>query len=100
VERFDHHTLNYAAPELAWRSSTEMICVFVWEQLIDYLPGLSGLRLYETSQSWCDYRGPTLEILQQNGSDALLSHFRDLKANVRRRALTDTPVQRLRAVGS
>jgi 6-pyruvoyl tetrahydropterin synthase/QueD family protein len=75
VERFDHHTLNYAAPELAWRSSTEMICVFVWEQLIDYLPGLSGLRLYETTQSWCDYRGPTLDDYRQQGRSRLLGHF-------------------------
>lgn len=75
VERFDHHTLNYAAPELAWRSSTEMICVFVWEQLIDYLPGLSGLRLYETTQSWCDYRGPTLAEYRQQGRSQLLDYF-------------------------
>jgi len=75
VDRFDHHTLNYAAPELAWRSSTEMICVFVWEQLIDYLPGLSGLRLYETTQSWCDYRGPTLAEYRQQGRSRLLDYF-------------------------
>lgn len=75
VERFDHHHLNYAAAELAWRSSTEMLCVHIWESLIDYLPGLSGLRLYETTQSWCDYRGPTLEAFQANGSAALLHPF-------------------------
>lgn len=68
VDGFDHHTLNFAAEELAWRSSTEMLCVYIWQRLIDYLPGLSGLRLYETTQSWCDYRGPTLEQFQQQGS--------------------------------
>lgn len=100
VERFDHHTLNYAAPELAWRSSTEMICVFVWEQLIGYLPGLSGLRLYETSQSWCDYRGPTLADIRDSGGSALLHHFRDLGNDPRRQALTAEPVTRLRVVGT
>jgi 6-pyruvoyl tetrahydropterin synthase/QueD family protein len=80
VERFDHHTLNYAAPELAWRSSTEMICVHVWECLIDYLPGLAGLRLYETTQSWCDYRGPTLAEHQARGTSSLLTHFQTLDA--------------------
>ncbi|MEJ2590082.1 MAG: 6-carboxytetrahydropterin synthase [Candidatus Thiodiazotropha sp.] len=77
IERFDHHNLNYAAPELAWRSSTEMICVFIWEQLIEYLPGLVELQLFETPQSWCHYSGPTLEAFQQTGSDRLMTHFRE-----------------------
>jgi len=75
IERFDHHHLNYAAPELGWRSSTEMLCVYIWEQLIDYLPGLAELELYETTQSWCRYRGPSLEAFQDQGSDALLTFF-------------------------
>jgi 6-pyruvoyl tetrahydropterin synthase/QueD family protein len=99
VERFDHHTLNYAAPELAWRSSTEMVCVYVWEQLIAYLPGLSGLRLYETTQSWCDYRGPTLEQVQAAGSSVLLHAFDQVDAEGRRRILAEPSARRLRAVG-
>jgi 6-pyruvoyl tetrahydropterin synthase/QueD family protein len=79
IERFDHHNLNYAAPELAWRSSTEMLCVFIWEQLIEYLPGLVELQLYETTQSWCNYTGPSLETFQQSGSDSLMTHFLDRK---------------------
>lgn len=75
IERFDHHNLNYAAPELAWRSSTEMLCVFIWEQLIEYLPGLVELQLYETTQSWCNYSGPSLDAFQQAGSDGLMTHF-------------------------
>lgn len=75
VERFDHHNLNYAAAELAWRSSTEMLCAHIWESLIDYLPGLSGLRLYETTQSWCDYRGPSLARFQAEGPAAVLRPF-------------------------
>lgn len=77
VERFDHHNLNYTASALAWRSSTEMLSVYIWERLIDYLPGLVGLKLYETTQSWCHYSGPSLEQLQQQGHDALLTHFVD-----------------------
>ncbi|MGB5832415.1 MAG: 6-carboxytetrahydropterin synthase [Thiohalocapsa sp.] len=99
VERFDHHTLNYAATELAWRSSTEMLCVFVWEQLIDYLPGMTGLRLYETTQSWCDYRGPTLAEHLANGSDALLHPLDHLDVESRRRVLGAIPIPRLRRVG-
>lgn len=75
VEKFDHHTLNYVAGELAWRSSTEMLCVYIWEQLIDYLPGLLELQLYETEQSWCHYRGPDLAVFQQRGGSALLNYF-------------------------
>jgi 6-pyruvoyl tetrahydropterin synthase/QueD family protein len=79
IDRFDHHNLNYAASELAWRSSTEMLCVFIWEQLIEYLPGLVELQLYETPQSWCNYNGPSLEAFQQSGSDRLMTHFLDHK---------------------
>jgi len=79
IDRFDHHNLNYAAAELAWRSSTEMLCVFIWEQLIEYLPGLVELQLYETTQSWCNYSGPSLEEFQQSGSDALMTHFLEPK---------------------
>jgi 6-pyruvoyl tetrahydropterin synthase/QueD family protein len=75
IERFDHHHLNYASRELGWRSSTEMLCIFIWEQLIDYLPALSELVLYETPQSWCRYRGPSLQDFQRQGSDPLLSFF-------------------------
>lgn len=75
VERFDHHNLNYVAQELAWRSSTEMLCVYIWEQLIDYLPGLVELQLYETSQSWCCYRGPSLDEFQAIGSSEILHYF-------------------------
>jgi 6-pyruvoyl tetrahydropterin synthase/QueD family protein len=77
VERFDHHNLNYAASALAWRSSTEMLSVYIWERLIDYLPGLVEIQLYETTQSWCHYAGPSLEEFQNKGEDALLTHFTD-----------------------
>lgn len=97
IERFDHHNLNYAAAELAWRSSTEMLCVYIWEALIDYLPGLSGLRLYETTQSWCDYRGPTLAEHQLGGSSPLLHAFDQVDGAQRRRRLLGEP-SKLRAV--
>lgn len=98
VERFDHHNLNYAASELAWRSSTEMICAHVWESLIEYLPGLSGLRLYETTQSWCDYRGPSLAEYQAQGSARVLHPFADNPDPVRRRRLLLPDAVALRAV--
>jgi len=79
VECFDHHNLNYVTSELAWRSSTEMLCVYIWEQLIDYLPGLVELQLYETGQSWCHYSGPKLEIFQASGSSHLLHYFDELE---------------------
>ncbi len=75
VERFDHHTLNYAAGELAWRSSTEMLCVYIWERLIEYLPSLREVCLYETSQSWCRYTGPSLAEFQRAGPDRITGHF-------------------------
>ena len=98
VERFDHHNLNYAADELAWRSSTEMLCVHIWERLIDYLPGLSGLRLFETTQSWCDYRGPTLAEFQANGSADLLNPFARDALNTRDRGLLSSSTKPVLAI--
>jgi hypothetical protein len=95
VERFDHHTLNYAAPELAWRSSTEMLCVYIWSRLLPYVPGLAGLRLYETTQSWCDYTGPDLATLQAAGPSVLFGHFVAPPPDParRRRLLAGVPLQ-------
>ncbi len=75
VNELDHHNLNYVAPELSWRSSTELLSIFIWERLIEYLPGLVELQIYETSQSHCCYRGPSLQELQKNGSSVLLKYF-------------------------
>ena len=77
IERFDHHSLNYVAAELAWRSSTELLCVYIWERIIDCLPALVELTLYETPQSWCSYRGPSLAEFQRDGRSVLLNHFQD-----------------------
>lgn len=77
VECFDHHTLNYASSDLAWRSTTELLCIHIWEQLIDYLPELAELTLYETPQSWCQYTGPDLEDQQRRGGHPLLARFTD-----------------------
>lgn len=77
VERLDHHALNYADPGLAWRSSTELLAVWIWEQLIDYLPGLAELEIHETGSSYCRYSGPDLETFRREGRSALLGHFTD-----------------------
>ena len=87
IERFDHHTLNYAAQELAWRSSTEMLCLFIWDQLIEYLPGLAEIQLFETPQSWCCYRGRSLAEFQAQGSADLcdwLTRTTDVGTTLRR----------------
>lgn len=75
IQYLDHQNLNYVHPDLGWRSSTELINIFIWEQLIDYLPGLQELQTYETTQSYCVYRGPSLEEFQNRSSDSLLKHF-------------------------
>ena len=75
VNDLDHHNLNYVASELSWRSSTELLCIYIWEKLIEFLPGLIELQIFETSQSHCCYRGPSLQALQENGSSKLLKYF-------------------------
>lgn len=75
VELFDHHHLNYVAAELAWRSTTELMCVFIWERLIEHLPALAELELHETPQSWCRYTGPSLAEFQASGRNSMLTWF-------------------------
>ena len=75
VNGLDHHSLNYVAPELSWRASTELLNIFIWRRLIEYLPGLAELQIFETPQSYCCYTGPSLEELQRDEGSALLQYF-------------------------
>lgn len=79
IQYLDHQNLNYVNADLGWRSSTELINIFIWEQLIDYLPGLEELQTFETTQSYCVYRGPSLEEFQTQARHGLLKHFSDKK---------------------
>lgn len=75
VDVLDHHNINYLVPQLSWRSSTELMIVYIWESLINYLPSLAEIQINETEQSYCVYNGPTLGEYQANGSDKILQHF-------------------------
>jgi len=75
IEKLDHQNLNFVCADLGWRSSTELLNIFIWEQLIEYLPGLIELQTYETTQSFCQYRGPSLEEMQKNSGKTSLKHF-------------------------
>ena len=75
INQLDHHTLNYAAKELTWRSSTEFLAIWIWQQVIHYLPALQEIEIHESQSSYCQYQGPTLEEFQQKGHEPLLRHF-------------------------
>lgn len=53
IDKLDHHCLNdiIANPTVEWQ------LVWLWEQLKPTLPGLSELRLRETSNNTATYRG-------------------------------------------
>lgn len=89
IESLDHQNLNYVSSDLGWRSSTELLNIFIWERLIDYLPGLVELQTFETTQSYCVYQGPSLEEFQQNKNETPLKHFAnpDLGQSVLRKLL-------------
>ena len=89
IKKLDHKSLNLSDASLSWRSSTEILSTFIWQQLIDYLPNLSELLIYETDSSYCRFSGPSLEELQ-NGTQCMPSAFEQKQlghAPVRRRAL-------------
>ena len=89
IKKLDHKNLNLSDTSLSWRSSTELLNTFIWQQLIDYLPNLLELLIYETDSSYCRFSGPSLEDLQ-NGTECMPSAFEQKQlghAPVRRRAL-------------
>ena len=100
VNQLDHHNLNYVAAELSWRSSTELLSIFIWERLIEYLPGLIELQIYETSQSHCVFVGPSLGELQKKGGSVLLKYFSsdELGSSQLRNLLNQSAQRRLKVI--
>ena len=74
IEKLDHKHLNLSNPSLGWRSSTELINLFIWRRLIEYLPNLYELQTYETAQSYCCFQGPSLDEMYEF-NDLADSHF-------------------------
>ena len=66
ISQFDHHCLNYVTPQLAWRSTTELICLYIWEKLIKIFPSLHKIELYETPNSKCTFKGEDFEKYNYN----------------------------------
>jgi len=78
INKFDHKTLNLTCPELAWRSSTEFLSIVIWEILIEYLPNLKKIKIYETETSYCEFTGNSLEEFMKYGQSEILTYFKNL----------------------
>ena len=81
INKFDHKTLNLTCSELAWRSSTEFLAIVIWEILIEYLPSLSKIKIFETETSFCEFEGQSLDEYLKNGPSEILSYFKNLSRN-------------------
>ena len=55
-ERLDHHYLNEI--EGLSNPTSEVLAVWIWDRLVERLPGLSQVLVRETCTSGCVYRGP------------------------------------------
>ena len=53
--RLDHHYLN-DVPGLE-NSTCENVAGYIWKNVKERIPELSGVRVWETHDSWCTYRG-------------------------------------------
>ena len=82
INKFDHKTLNLTCPELSWRSSTEFLSIFIWEELIEYLPNLKKIKIYETETSYCEYEGTSLDNFIKNGPSEILTYFKNLNRRI------------------
>ena len=78
INKFDHKTLNLTCPELSWRSSTEFLAIVIWEILIEYLPNLDSIKIYETETSFCEFQGNNLDDYLKNGPSEVLGHYKNL----------------------
>ncbi len=78
VNKFDHKTLNLTCPELSWRASTEFLAIVIWEILIEYLPNLENLKIFETETSCCEYKGNSLCHYLENGPSAIVNYYKNL----------------------
>ena len=54
-EQLDHHLLNEV--EGLQNPTSEMVAVWIWERLVSTLPGLAEVRIEETCNNACSYRG-------------------------------------------
>lgn len=81
INKFDHKTLNFTCPELAWRSSTEFLAIVIWELLIEYMPNLKKIKIYETESSYCEYEGNSLDEYLMHGPSEILCYFKNLSRN-------------------
>jgi 6-pyruvoyltetrahydropterin/6-carboxytetrahydropterin synthase len=55
-DRLDHRTLN-EVPGLE-NSTCENLAAYIWQEVKASIPQLSGVRVWETSDACCIYRGP------------------------------------------
>lgn len=54
-DRLDHHFLN-DIPGLE-NPTSELLAAWIWNELKPRLPQLDQVRLFETADAYCDYRG-------------------------------------------
>jgi len=89
VNLFDHNCLNYQVNNLGWRSTTELICMFIWKTLIEFFPTLSKLELFETEGSKCEYIGPSLDEMKKDKTLDILTLFTEKDIIWRERIITE-----------
>ena len=50
----------------------------IWETLIEYLPNLKKIKIYETETSYCEYKGNSLREFIKYGPSEILGYFKNL----------------------
>jgi len=89
VNEFDHHCLNYVDKGLNWRSTTELLCMYIWKVLIEFFPGLYKLELHETEGSKCEYKGPSIDDMKKDKTLDILNMFEQKDLSWRQRIIVD-----------
>lgn len=86
---FDHHCLNYVHNSIGWRSTTELLCAYIWKVLIEFFPNLYELELHETEGSKCIYKGPSLDEMKFDKTLDILNSFTETDIKWRQRIISE-----------
>ena len=60
IDRLDHKLINFVDLRLGTRATSESLAIWCWDQLIDKLPYLRCIRVYETPDSYAEFSGGLL----------------------------------------
>jgi len=58
------------------------LAIVIWEILIEYLPNLDSIKIYETETSFCEFQGSNLDDYLKNGPSEIVGYYKNLNREI------------------